>query len=128
MYCLVGEKCKVVMENFTKCLTHHPELIGFIPLCSTDDQLQNSFDHWLHQHVSTIKSQVKSVQVFLTQLTTLKSDGLEFTNFLNSWKLQRIFAENDFDLTWHWVVNELSVELKANNDKEEETDDIDILV
>ena len=129
MNSLFSEKCTVIMASIVKCLKNNPELIGFVPLCSTENQLSNAFDYWLHQHIANIKQKVNSITVFLAQIITLKADPQDWTSFLHSWKLQRIFAENDFDLTWAWMVQELSVELKKNDIQEAGDDEnIDILI
>ena len=120
---LYGEKCSVIIRHVRACLEQHPELIGFIPFSTADEQITNAFDYWLSQHVVEIKASVRDVSTFMIQIGSLRSDKAEWNGFLRSWKLHRIMHKNDFQLVWQWVIRALNVELSCG--KEEQDDDGD---
>ncbi len=83
MKILFQEKCMVIMEMFGKCISDNPELIGFLPFCSGEEQISNAFDHWLHQHHDQIKNKVQEISMFMAQICTLKSDAQDWNNFVH---------------------------------------------
>lgn len=114
---LFGEKCAIMVKHVQKCLEEHPELIGFIPLTSGEEQGTNALDYWIKQHASEIKSQIRDISLFLIQVGALRSSDDDWRAFVHGWKLRRLMYDDEFSAVWKWMVTELNLELKS--DKEE---------
>ena len=123
-YEMTQEKVKALMNAVKSLLSNEPQMVGTIPgLGCLDDQLILFFDFWINQNKGVILSNVSSESTFFEQLTLLRSDGPEFTNFLHKWKLYRILKNDSFLTIWKWMVDELNIELKvekAEDDVEDE--------
>ena len=71
-----------------------------------------SFDCWmLHHHESIFetKSIKADVDLFITQLVSLKAADAEWRQFLTRWKLLRILHKDDFTAIWKSVKKELNI-------------------
>ena len=95
-------------------LKEEPQLIGFIPgIGSCNEQIENAFYHWLNEHKEILKKEI-DFESFIQQIITLKSDVIEWNEFLCKWKLLRIFND-DWCNVWKQIKKDMNIETNTNN-------------
>ena len=116
---ITKQKICATKQSLENCFMNDPHLIGCIP--AVEDQIGISFDCWLHKYKHIIVDdraiQCKSLDTFINQLITLKSDPLEWNNFLTKWKLNRILFNDDFIIIWSKIKEELNIQNPTTNDQ-----------
>ena len=129
---ITATKIKAMSEAMEKQFLTKPQLIGAIP--SVTNQEEIAFDCWMmHHHESIFKTKsIKAdVDLFITQLVSLKAADAEWRQFLNRWKLLRILHKDDFTAIWKSVRKELNIptddpviELAEFSDEEPNDEDV----
>ena len=125
---LTNEKTKAYMEMYKLKLGSHPELLGLLPSASLEDQVTAGFDLWLFEYKQSIMAKVTSINRFINQVTFMRMDHQEWLEFLQKWKLQRIFHRDDFLQVWQFVVQELNITVEKEIIDEEKEQDLDLNV
>ena len=127
---ITKQKLLAIRVTLESQMLSKPHLIGFIP--SVEDQNSLAFDCWLNLHKTKIKkdSAVKEdVSAFIEQLNLMKSDPVDWKNFVSKWKIWRIMFDDKFEIVWNKVKQEFNLEpiMRSNckNKEENEFDDQD---
>ena len=104
---------KRILENV---LNNEPELIGFIPGIGTlIEQIESAFYYWLHVNKDIIKNKTE-INVFMQQIITLKTDMIEWQEFLTKWKLLKIFHDNNSVIIWNEIKQNLNISISRIDD------------
>ena len=126
---MTQEKVRALINSIKSLLGNEPQMIGAIPgIGSLDDQLQVFFDYWINQNKRIILSDVETLEMFFNQMMILKSDVMEYQTFLQKWKLMRMLKNDEFSSVWKWMVGELKISVKSQEqelDEEEKKNDDD---
>ena len=106
-----------------------PHLIGAVP--SVSNQLEIAWNCWMMSHHETIfktESIKEDVELFVTQLVSLKAADAEWREFLSRWQMLRILHQDEFNAVWRSIKKELNipgtpvVELVEFSDEDENKD------
>ena len=113
---ITKQKILAMKQSIETHFINDPYLIGCIP--SIENQLSLAFDCWINKYKHIIiKDNVISdkLELFIEQLTVLKTDKIEWDTFLSKWKLNRILYNDNFQIIWDKIKNELNYECTTNN-------------
>ncbi len=113
------------LESF---FINDPHFIGCIP--GIDDQQKLAFNCWLnkYKHIVVQDSSIKNkLELFIDQITILQGDVSEWNSFISRWILNRILYNDNFDIIWNKIKNDLNIEEEFGNDDDDDDDnDIDV--
>ena len=119
---LTKQKTKAFLEMVTDEISNKPQLLGFLPGVTLQDQLIIGFQTWIFDNLNKIIQHGYNKQKLVQQLSVLKGANVGSLLFLQQWKLQRIIFEDDFNLVWKFVTKQLKI---LRQSEKEELDDID---
>ena len=136
MYEITKQKMNAMKTSMETHFINDPHLIGCIPGIEQQDSI--AFDCWINKYKHIIKddNQIKgNIHLLVDQLSIMRSDMTEWTNFLTKWKLNRMLYDDNFQIIWTKVKDELNIqnheqyellemsdELIDKNDEKEECD------
>ena len=138
---ITKQKLTAINQNVRTQLLNYPHMIGCLP--NIEQQESIAFHCWLqkYKHLIVKDSAVKNkIEDFIDQIMILRLHDDDWKSFLAKWKLNRIFYNDNFNLIWAKVKNELNIEPltspelltqivnddKEENDEEKNDEDDDI--
>ncbi len=124
---ITAVKMKAMAQAVEEQFMTKPHLIGAIP--SINDQPEIAFQCWLarnHEDIFKVEHTKVDVELFTTQLVSLKAAVKEWQDFLTRWKLLRILYKDDFSAVWKAVRKDLNIPGEPVDELVEFSDDEDI--
>ena len=106
------QRLAALKSSIESQLIHDPHLIGCIP--GVENQETLAFDCWVNKYKDIIANDVSikdSIEIFIEQVTVLKSEVPEWMAFVNRWKLNRILFNDDFNKVWTKVKSDLGLQV-----------------
>lgn len=119
MFEITKQKLAATKSTMHSYLINDPHLIGCIP--GVENQAGLAFDCWLNTYKEAIMKDeaIKNqLELFLYQLTLIRSDMTEWNNFISTWKLYRIFYKDNFQIVWNKIKNELDIDTPSDKNEQ----------
>ena len=113
---ITKQKLKTMKQELETHFINDPHIIGCIP--GIENQLSLAFDCWIdkYKHIIIEDEAISDkVELFIEQLTILKTDKLEWDTFLSKWKLNRILYKDNFQIIWNKIKKEMNYDCSQND-------------
>ena len=114
MYEITKQKWTAIKNSMESHFINDAQLIGAIPGIENQDAI--AFDCWLNKYKHIIKDDREirgNVELLMDQICILKDDMTEWNNFLTKWKLHRIFYDDNFQIVWNKIKDQLNIKNHA---------------
>jgi len=114
VYEITKQKWNALRNSMESHFINDPQIIGCIP--GIENQQTIAFDCWMNKYKHIIKDDRDirgNIDVLIDQICLLKSDMIEWTNFVTKWKLNRILHNDNFNIIWNKLKEELNIQSHA---------------